>query len=213
MYTINEISKILRLPKSTIRFWDKKNIINSIRRQDNRYRIFSRYDLIRLCDIIFFRNSLIPIKKLYNFEELSLEDIKNMLKESSNKIEKEIEKYNKAKANIKKRSELINEVEKLSNIEYCEEKFIGDKIIPFDYVEVEKTQIYINNPYNYVDVIEYEEKKERRGLCVDKDFESEVILYKNSGRRFLTFLLKEYIYRNYQSVTRFIMKSYNILIF
>lgn len=156
---------------------------------------------------------MISIKKLENFEDLTLFNIEDMLKESLTKVDNEIQNLTNVKKNIKEKKNMLKEIQRLKQNTYSTEKFDGEVIIPFDYLESEKTQLYIKDPYNYVALIDSKDfSKEQRGICVNRDIKEVDILYENKNSNFITFLAEEYVHRNYQSVTRFIIKSYNISI-
>ena len=45
LYTIGEVSELLNVPKSTIRFWDEQGLIHSLRHEENGYRMFNIDDI------------------------------------------------------------------------------------------------------------------------------------------------------------------------
>ena len=89
---INEVEKILEIPKASIRFYEKEGLLTP-RRTYNKYRDYSDEDLERLKRIIVFRKiglAVEDIKKVFS-DEISLQDalIKNTekLQEQKQEIE------------------------------------------------------------------------------------------------------------------------------
>ncbi|MCI1773114.1 MerR family transcriptional regulator [Paenibacillus lautus] len=64
LYSIQEVSQILGIPKETLRYYDRIGIVSPAR-EDNRYRRYSRSDLMDLMNI-----------QILQFADLSLNEIK-----------------------------------------------------------------------------------------------------------------------------------------
>ena len=65
-YTIKDVSELLNIPKSTIRYWDEQGLISTTRNEENGYRTFDLEDLFKIYDIDFYRKMGIPIKDMLN---------------------------------------------------------------------------------------------------------------------------------------------------
>ncbi|GAA0084399.1 MerR family transcriptional regulator [Clostridium sp. CTA-7] len=103
-YTLKEVTELFNIPKSTLRFWEKKGIINPNRNDINAYREYTKKDLLKISDILYYRFTNYSIKSLRNIETFSLEEKeillkemfdeiivkKNELQESENRVEKEL---------------------------------------------------------------------------------------------------------------------------
>ncbi|EJB2785603.1 MerR family transcriptional regulator, partial [Enterococcus faecalis] len=50
-YTIKDVSELLNIPKSTIRYWDEQGLISTTRNEENGYRTFDLEDLFKIYDI------------------------------------------------------------------------------------------------------------------------------------------------------------------
>ena len=64
--TIGEISEILNVPTSTLRFWEEKGLFQ-VAKGLNSYRSYTTTDLIHIADILFYRNMGIPVKDVGGF--------------------------------------------------------------------------------------------------------------------------------------------------
>lgn len=92
--SIDEISKLLDIPKSKLRYYDEIGIINSKRKngKKNAYRIYDRADMIQLMDFILLRNLDVSIKDIIHTDSLPINEqcqqLFNIVKENQNKIQK-----------------------------------------------------------------------------------------------------------------------------
>lgn len=72
LYSIQEVSRILGMPKDTLRYYDRIGIV-SPSREDNRYRMYSKDDLIDLMNIQIMQYanfSLDEIRGKFNFRKM-----------------------------------------------------------------------------------------------------------------------------------------------
>jgi DNA-binding transcriptional MerR regulator len=88
LYSIQEVSQKLGIPKDTLRYYDRIGII-SPSRDDNRYRKYSRDDLIDLMNIQIMqyadfsldeiKEKFIGIRKMENIDSTYCEDVASFL--------------------------------------------------------------------------------------------------------------------------------------
>ena len=64
--TIGEISEILNITPSTLRFWEKENLFH-VSKKSNHYRTYTNTDLIDIADILYYRNLGVPVKDIRAF--------------------------------------------------------------------------------------------------------------------------------------------------
>ncbi|WP_026526440.1 MerR family transcriptional regulator [Butyrivibrio sp. VCD2006] len=70
--TISEVANLLNIDQSTVRFYERKGLINPARREDSKYRDYSGEDVMKLKHIMLYR-------KL----DFSIEDIQTLLSEDA----------------------------------------------------------------------------------------------------------------------------------
>ena len=68
-YTIKEVSEIMKLPISTIRYYDKEGLLPFIERKASGYRIFTESDIQMLQIIECFKSTGMSIKEIKQFIE------------------------------------------------------------------------------------------------------------------------------------------------
>ena len=87
VYTIKEVSEMMDLPVSTIRYYDKEGLLPYIERKASGYRLFHESDIKMLQVIECFKRTGMPIKDIKQFIEYvklgdaSLEERYAMFKE------------------------------------------------------------------------------------------------------------------------------------
>lgn len=66
-YTIKDAAKIMNVPTSTIRFYDKEGLLPFMERMESGYRIFSDSDLAMLRTIDCLKKTGMPLKEIRQF--------------------------------------------------------------------------------------------------------------------------------------------------
>lgn len=70
-YTIKEMSELIGLPASTLRYYDKQGLLPSLRRDQNNTRIFTEEDYRALRLIECLKKSGLSIKDIKSFVDMS----------------------------------------------------------------------------------------------------------------------------------------------
>ena len=68
-YTIKQVSEILNIPSTTLRYYDKEGLLPHIERKASGYRIFSDHDLAMLRVIECLKKTGMPIKEIKQFSD------------------------------------------------------------------------------------------------------------------------------------------------
>lgn len=98
-YTISEIAKLMNVPTSTIRYYDKRGLLPNIKRV-NGIRVFEEKDFEWLRVLNCLKNTNMPLSKIKEYGELvkygdkSLKERYELIKGQKEKILKEIETLN-----------------------------------------------------------------------------------------------------------------------
>ena len=90
--TIGEISEILNITPSTLRFWEKENLFH-VSKKSNHYRTYTNTDLIDIADILYYRNLGVPVKDIRAFSSLELSEYDQFLENQERELNKKIEEY------------------------------------------------------------------------------------------------------------------------
>lgn len=95
-YTIKEAAKLVNLPASTIRYYDREGLLPFVGRRESGYRIFSDSDIVMLKVIECLKRSGMPIKDICQFSnwvcqgDASLQQRYQMFLERRKAVEEEI---------------------------------------------------------------------------------------------------------------------------
>ena len=68
-YTIKDAAKLMNVPASTIRYYDKEGLLPFMERTESGYRIFNENDISLLRVIGCLKKTGLPIKKIKQFTE------------------------------------------------------------------------------------------------------------------------------------------------
>ncbi len=102
-YSLDKISKLFNIPKSTLRYWESENLIKSQRNKNNDYREYTHEDLITICDIMFYRSLNVPIKKLKSLYNTPLYENVKYLKSTYDTLQEEINKLEEIQIKLAER--------------------------------------------------------------------------------------------------------------
>lgn len=71
--SISEVSRLLNIPQSTLRYYEDKGLITPARK-DSGYRAYSLMSLVELGDVMFYRNIGVPIKSIKGLMDSPVEN-------------------------------------------------------------------------------------------------------------------------------------------
>ncbi|NSM83154.1 MerR family transcriptional regulator [Enterococcus faecalis] len=197
LLNVGQASKITKLSKSKIRYWDDMNLLTSSRNSENGYREFHLEDILTIKDIDFYRKLDIPIHKITNLYRKSPEELWNMLDETETKVSEELIKLDTKKQEIKHRKDQLLSLIELKEKEFLDEPIDIEKIIPIDLQNPIELQTYMDTPYNLAVYIDSKNnKKISYGFAVTaKEFVGEASIWQQSSP-------KEYKYKQFLFIIR-----------
>lgn len=128
-FTIQEISELLGLPKSTLRYWDSEGLITPSRNSNNKYREYSLNSLYELSEIMLYRDLHMSNKELKSLYHITPGQLMEVLTENEKKVDQEIKKLQESKkAIIKKKQRFATYKQILDN--------------PYQYSTPDTTRLY-----------------------------------------------------------------------
>lgn len=148
-YTISELSEIYDIPKSKIRFWEKKNLLTPDRDVSNDYRQYNVKNIIELGDIVFFRSIGIPIKRLTEYTTMTHPQLNNIFEETRDDIDQEISRLIRTKNALDVKIEKMNLIKNLTDSPYDDSEPDFDTAIPFIFDKAKYGELFQKNPYGY----------------------------------------------------------------
>lgn len=198
-FNIDYVSKLLDIPKSTLRFWEDKNLIQ-IKRDDNGYRVYSTRDIINIADIISYKDLGIKISDIQDLSSNSLISQEKFINESLAETQKQINNYYKILDNLNNKKKQLQKLSILKENEYTTENIQFDTVVEFNIHDDDLINLYSQNTslyiryYNSVDM-----SIEKRGIIVNSSNEKNNVLWTNNEEKFIVFLVKEIVNSGYKS--------------
>lgn len=198
-FNIDYVSKLLDIPKSTLRFWEDKNLIQ-IKRDDNGYRVYSTRDIINIADIISYKDLGIKISDIQDLSSNSLINQEKFINESLVETQKQINNYYKILDNLNNKKKQLQKLSMLKKNEYTTENIQFDTVVEFNIHDDDLIKLYSQNTslyiryYNSVDM-----SIEKRGIIVNSSNEKNNVLWTNNKEKFIVFMVKEIVNAGYKS--------------
>lgn len=147
--TIGELSDILGIEKSTLRYWDQSGLIDLKRNNENNYREYSKNAVIEISDIAFYRSINIPIKKLKTINAMTSDEIDTTLAEVESSISREIEELVAKRSAVQRRRNYIKEYYELLAHPYQKKEPDMEYVVQFDFHNKEIWSQCLYDPYRY----------------------------------------------------------------
>lgn len=191
-FHINDILRLTTLKKSTIRYWERKGLLNFNRNQDNNYRLIDSRTLLDILDIVFYRNLNIPIKKLkmilHQKPEITYEALvksEQILVDELNKIMTQMKILEHKKQSLEELFQLQKKPSSASfpmNFSYVEQLSLSS---------IEHVSRYSKSPTNFV--LFFSQSSTRiyqEGIIVDKIISNHLLFEKKEQEIFFGGLLE-----------------------
>ena len=147
--TIGEISEILNITPSTLRFWEKENLFH-VSKKSNHYRTYTNTDLIDIADILYYRNLGVPVKDIRAFSSLELSEYDQFLENQERELNKKIEEYQQMLLRSQSLKRNYYRLLRLLVNPFILETPDFHHVISWDFREKERIRQYVSDPSYYV---------------------------------------------------------------
>lgn len=146
--SIQEVSQLFDIPKSTLRYYEEVGLLHSQRDPDSNYRKYSLLSIIELSDIILYRNLALSIKEIQDIIEMPISATKAVLEQASADTEKEMEKLRHILQEIDHRKQRIEQYDQLRQqpMRVVERPGLR-RVLSWDQYDPDSMAAYIQNPY------------------------------------------------------------------
>jgi len=137
-YTIGQVSKLLDLPNSTIRYYDSQNLLPNLEKKDSGIRIFSQADIDTLRVIECLKKSGMKIKDIYTFTNLvaqgddSIKERRDMFYRVRHDFELEMEKMKQTMKVLDFKCEYYDKAISDGTEEYVQSEMPLSEIVPVE---------------------------------------------------------------------------------
>lgn len=199
-FSIGKVAQLLDVPAATIRFWEERGLF-SIKKAANHYRSYESRDLADIADIMFLRNCGVPVKKILHMRRNNLTQYQESLCQMEHHMKEQLRCCQQVCEQITKQQACANEILRLQQTAFQPEEVPFERIAYFDYHEKEKLLRYSQDPSLYVRYFDTRDMStEARCIAMQPSDDDTDLCWKKSGdSRFLTFLIRERVEKNYES--------------
>ncbi|WP_160683841.1 MerR family DNA-binding transcriptional regulator [Clostridium sp. C2-6-12] len=192
---IGKISEVLKIPSSTLRYWEDQSLVEFPRDKDNNYRSISLKTILRIWDIILYRNLNIPLKQIKLMRQMNIDELEFIIGQNRKKLIEELASLEKAVKKIETKEKSIEKIKYYKSNPCYIEKYIFPPIKLFNYsknyLSKEMTQFYISDVDDFVIVIDSEKSIADYGMFVSEEEEKNIFRDKDSCEKlYLKGLLK-----------------------
>lgn len=189
-FSIGEISELLNIPKSTLRYWESEGLIVMPRDRINNYRKYYPGSVFTISDLAHYRclhMSLEDMKKLPRMAPAELQDTLTTLDQE---LDRKLEELYTAKEYILRKKQHIREYEKLKDCQYQQDMPEEDEIYRFSIRDNEAWSVYIRDQYQSILLYHKDLDQVELGLAVPTMEHHPVIWKKDSKAAYISFVLK-----------------------
>lgn len=120
--TIGSIAKLFGLNPSTLRFWEKKNLLNTLRNNNN-YRDYNYQSLLDISDLVLMKNMGMTLEDMRKSPNLSLLQLSELYESRTQALQEQIKNLNEI---LSKTIETKNLMEEFNAICLCREVVISE---------------------------------------------------------------------------------------
>lgn len=200
LFTIGEVAALLNVPTATLRFWEESGLF-SVEKRPNRYRCYTSRDVARIADVVFFRNLGISVSQVRGMEDCTREQYAGQMREVQAHLNEKLREYERMGKRIQVQLHHLDEVQRLTRNSFALEEVPFEAVASFDYQERDKLARYAQEPSCYVRYYDTRDMStEARGITALPEYAEDTLLWKKQpGTRFLTFLIREKVDRDYES--------------
>ncbi len=115
-FQIGEIADLLQINRSKLRFWEQQGLLQLERDQGNHYRQYTFSDLLRVTDIIFYRNLHFSTDELRQVLQHSVCELGQKLEKKQQEIELELQALQQTRQKIVSRRSHLQEAARLQQL-------------------------------------------------------------------------------------------------
>ncbi|MBO1299862.1 MULTISPECIES: MerR family transcriptional regulator [unclassified Enterococcus] len=194
LYSIGEVSELLNIPRSTIRYWDAEGLIHAARQEENGYRMFDIDAIFQVYDINFYRNLDIPIKQMKNLYSKSLNELFETLAETEERLNDERKILEQKHKEVLSRKNQLKEMIDSEPDEFPEEEIPFQKIVVAASDDILYSKEYLKNYSSFVIYFPENSQNSIYGFCTDEHTKelpgSQTIWQNDLEKKYVRFLLK-----------------------
>lgn len=194
LYSIGEVSELLDIPRSTIRYWDAEGLIHAAREEENGYRLFDIDAIFQVYDINFYRKLDIAMKQMKNLYSKSLNEMYDILAETEQRLDHEKKILEQKHKEVLSRKKQLKEMIDSEPDKFPEEEIPFQKIVVAASDDLLYSKEYLKNYSSFVIYFPENNQNSIYGFCTDEHTKelpgSQTIWQNDPAKKYVRFLLK-----------------------
>ncbi len=189
-FSIGEISELLGIPKSTLRYWESEGLIDMPRDQSNNYRKYYPSSVYTISDLAHYRCLQMSLQDMKKLPHLSPSELEESLISLDQSLDNKLKELYTAKNYINKKMQCIDEYMELCKHQYQSKEPSYNHIYSFSIEDNEAWSIYINDQYQSVLLYNIDRDTIETGLIVPTSLDHPKIWTKDDHASYVSFVLK-----------------------
>jgi DNA-binding transcriptional MerR regulator len=189
-YSIGEISELLGIPKSTLRYWESEGLIDMSRDNINNYRQYYPSTVYTISDLAHYRCLRMSLQDMKKLPQLSPYELSNSLTTLNQDLNEKLAELFTAKEYILKKINYISEYKRLSENQYQKETPDYNNIYLFSIEDTEAWSIYIKDQYQSILLYDPVKDNIETGLAISTSENPPKIWGKDDGAIYVSFILR-----------------------
>ena len=189
-FTIGEISQLLNIPKSTLRYWESQGLLHMPRGMENNYREYNHGSIYTISDLAHFRCLGMSLQDMKRLPKQSPEDLSSSLIALEQDLDERLQELYTSKEYISKKLNCIAEYNKLTGHQYQLETPDYDSVYKFSIDDSSAWSVYIKDQYQSILLFDPSKDEIETGLVVATSDNHPKIWSKSNQSDYLSFVLK-----------------------
>jgi DNA-binding transcriptional MerR regulator len=189
-FSIGEISELLGIPKSTLRYWEGEGLIDMERDSLNNYRQYYPSTVYTISDLAHYRCLRMSLQDMKKLPQLSPYDLSDSLTTLNQNLDEKLAELFTAKEYILKKINYIDEYKRLKENQYQKENPDYNNIYLFSIDDTEAWSIYIKDQYQ--SILFYDPRKDsiETGLAIPTSENPPKLWVKADDAVYVSFVLR-----------------------
>ena len=189
-FSIGEISELLGIPKSTLRYWESEGLISMPRDDDNNYRKYNQSSIYTISDLAHYRCLRMSLQDMRKLPSLSPNELEDNLATLDQDLDNKMKELYLAKDYINRKMDCIKEYQRLSLMQYQQEDPDYNNIYHFSIDDTDAWSVYIKDQYQSILLYNVEKSSIETGLAVPTSEQHPGLSEKDEKAKYLSFVLK-----------------------
>jgi len=189
-FLIGEISELLGIPKSTLRYWESMGLIQMSRDDLNNYRKYDPSTVYTISDLAHYRCLRMSLQEMKKLPQLSPQELADSLIALDHSLDSQLEELYTAKEYINRKKQHIAEFKNLCESQYQEETPDYNEIYKFSIDDTQAWSVYIKDQYQNILLYHTEIDSIEAGLAVPTLDNHPILWEKDKNATYVSFVLK-----------------------